>query len=111
MVLRPLLPLLNYVVNYSYITEVLCINKQRPALLCSGKCYLRREMAKNTDPAPLSKTKITTQKTVEGFIVGDSFMQIDVQCSSIKKYQPPIAIERIYNFSFVGKPFRPPAVA
>lgn len=37
---KPVLPVLDYVINQDYIAEVLCINKDKPMLNCDGKCYL-----------------------------------------------------------------------
>ncbi|MTG98085.1 MULTISPECIES: hypothetical protein [Myroides] len=43
---RPVVPLLDYAIDYEYISTVLCINKEKPELECNGKCYLMQEMAK-----------------------------------------------------------------
>lgn len=42
---RPVLPVLEYAVNYDYIKTMLCINREKPELHCNGKCYLMRKMA------------------------------------------------------------------
>ncbi|MFB1041004.1 MAG: hypothetical protein ACI8RP_001993 [Urechidicola sp.] len=42
--IRPLLPYLEYYANYEYISEVLCINKDKPTSTCNGKCYLRQQL-------------------------------------------------------------------
>ncbi|MGV6829825.1 MAG: hypothetical protein ACWA45_10575 [Flavobacteriales bacterium] len=44
--IRPLLPFLDYLVNYKYISEVLCINKDKPMSTCNGKCYLSQQLKK-----------------------------------------------------------------
>lgn len=64
MLLKPLLPVLEYVVDYEYITTVLCVNKDRPKMQCNGKCHLMKELAKESESEnPLSSDKkITTQK-------------------------------------------------
>ena len=41
---RPLFPFLEYSVNYEYISEVLCINKEKPMSTCNGKCYLNQQL-------------------------------------------------------------------
>ena len=38
--LRPIGPLLEYIVYEYYIAEFLCVNKEKPKLNCNGKCYL-----------------------------------------------------------------------
>mgnify|MGYP001372255949 CR=1 FL=1 len=45
-VLRPAFPVVDYIINYDYISKVLCVNKDRPELACNGKCYLMQSLAK-----------------------------------------------------------------
>lgn len=35
--------------NYDYIVNVLCENKDRPQLNCDGKCYLAKQFAKESE--------------------------------------------------------------
>jgi len=44
--IRPVVPLLDYAMNYEYISQVLCINTDKPELECDGKCYLTQEIQK-----------------------------------------------------------------
>ncbi|MGB3774760.1 MAG: hypothetical protein WA951_05850 [Leeuwenhoekiella sp.] len=44
-VFKPVFPVLEYVVDYDYISTVLCINKDKPELNCNGKCYLMQSLA------------------------------------------------------------------
>ena len=39
---KPVFPVLDYVINQDYIAEVFCINKDNPMLNCDGKCYLAK---------------------------------------------------------------------
>lgn len=49
MFLKPVIPVLEYVIFYDYIKNELCENKDKPKLECNGKCYLAKEMAKAAD--------------------------------------------------------------
>ncbi len=55
---------MDYVVNYEYITKVLCVNKAKPKLQCNGKCHLMKELAKASESEkPISSNKkIVTQE-------------------------------------------------
>ena len=58
MLLKPVLPVIDYVVNYEYISKVLCVNKAKPKMQCNGKCHLMKELAKNSEnEAPISSDK------------------------------------------------------
>ena len=49
MSVRSVLPLLDYAVNYDYISTQLCENQSEPDLRCNGKCYVKHEMAKSSE--------------------------------------------------------------
>jgi len=55
---RPVMPVLEYIINYDYITNVLCVNKAKPMLHCNGKCHLMKELAKAAEQdKPVSEKK------------------------------------------------------
>ena len=43
---KPVLPVLSYFVNYEYIANELCENQDKPEMECNGKCHLKKELAK-----------------------------------------------------------------
>ncbi|MDR6405314.1 MULTISPECIES: hypothetical protein [Chryseobacterium] len=58
--IRPVLPLMNYVVNYDYIVKNLCENRSIPQSTCKGKCYVEKELAKTEKQSNNNQTiKIT----------------------------------------------------
>lgn len=57
MLAKPFWPVVDYVVNYDYIVNTLCENKDKPEMHCNGKCHLSKELAKgagNDDKSPFS---------------------------------------------------------
>ena len=63
MILKPILPVLDYIVNYEYISKVLCENKAKPTLKCNGKCHLMKELAKaSEDEKPIKSDKKDNSK-------------------------------------------------
>lgn len=60
-IFRPVMPVVEYIVNYDYISTVLCENVAKPELSCNGKCHLAKEFDKTLDhksPIQLEKTPI-----------------------------------------------------
>lgn len=58
MLLKPVLPVIDYIVNYEYISKVLCVNKAKPKMQCNGKCHLMKELAKTSEnEKPISSDK------------------------------------------------------
>lgn len=56
--LKPIIPVIDYIVNYGYISNVLCENKDKPKLKCNGKCHLIKELAKaSNDDKPINSDK------------------------------------------------------
>lgn len=63
MFLKPILPVFEYVINYEYISKVLCVNKDKPKMKCNGKCHLMQELAKSADDEkPISDKKMSVQE-------------------------------------------------
>src|SRR5690606_40650947 len=69
MLIKPLWPLAEYVVNYDYIVENLCENKDRPLLNCDGKCYLAKQLAKESEGADKNPFENRPSHTDIQFIV------------------------------------------
>ena len=60
---RPVVPVAAYIINYNYITKVLCVNKAKPQMHCNGKCHLMKELAKAAEQEkPLSDKKSAHQE-------------------------------------------------
>jgi len=66
--LRPIGPSLEYIMNYDYISKVLCINKEKPQLKCDGKCYLSQKIKKQKNNVPENMPEIDLSKYPIGFV-------------------------------------------
>lgn len=63
MLIKPVLPVVDYVINYDYISTKLCENIEKPELKCNGKCHLAKELAKASESEkPLNSDKKQTFK-------------------------------------------------
>lgn len=58
--LRPALPFVDYLINYDYIIEVLCIQKDKEENTCSGTCYLSQQIQETSDEEPSSDKPLPT---------------------------------------------------
>lgn len=63
--------ILYYQLNIDYIVEKYCVNKERPALNCNGKCYLMTQMQ--------GKTKTPTTDNSEAIVITESFIPLYFQ--------------------------------
>jgi len=108
MVFRPLVPLMEYAVNYDYISTVLCINKSKPELHCNGKCYLSKELAKtnDSDSSPLNKTKNSGQKILDICTLPEIASVQNTEKFSSLHFN--FLYETAYSFLFLKHIFKPP---
>lgn len=56
---RPVMPLVEYYLNYDYISQELCENKDKPYLECNGYCYVEKQL-KKIDPIQQDQKPITS---------------------------------------------------
>tara|TARA_R110000823_G_scaffold86994_7_gene194215 strand:- start:250 stop:591 length:342 start_codon:yes stop_codon:yes gene_type:complete len=58
MLIKPVFPIVDYIINYDYISTQLCENIEKPELKCNGKCHLAKELAKASEiEKPLNSDK------------------------------------------------------
>ena len=107
-VFRPLIPLVEYAVNYQYISEELCVNKKNINLHCNGKCYLAKKLSKttDTDSSPLSKGKNSVQKVLDFYIPTEVFKTSIENNFSFPNLN--FTYKTGYTFLFLKNIFRPP---
>lgn len=108
MVLRPLVPVVEYAVNYDYIVKVLCINKSRPEIHCNGKCYLSKELAKTNDQesSPFQKLKNSGQKILDIYILPEITEIITTEKRPFFSFN--FTYGTAYSFLFLTHIFKPP---
>jgi hypothetical protein len=72
--LRPTLPFFNYFINYEYIAEVLCINKEKEVLACNGKCQLTKDVLENESSDNTNHLQINFEKFPTLFLENSDFV-------------------------------------
>lgn len=109
MLLKPVLPVLEYVVNYEYISKVLCENKAKPKMHCNGKCHLMKELAKNAEeekPISSNKKGASQEHEILFFQALNSF-KIEPICLTTKIYNKN-NYSNLYFLLDSASVFRPP---
>ena len=59
------MPVLDYIINYDYIANELCVNKEKPQMHCNGKCHLMQELAKAAEEGKTPSDKKSSHTEVE----------------------------------------------
>ncbi|UQB69706.1 hypothetical protein [Epilithonimonas zeae] len=107
--LRPVLPLVDYTVNYNYITKNLCENRAKKEMDCKGKCYLAKELSKSSqNSAKQDQLKLSVFS--ELFTVKDIFTVLSDFNFNLDNQKQNSFLSQFYNFSIESRIFHPPVV-
>jgi len=110
MLLKPLWPVMDYIVNYDYIVTVLCENKDKPEMNCNGKCHFSNELAKeaaNDGKNPFSSK--TIQSEIPQVIISEKISSFIFQSEIERTSTEAIGyISVFHNSLFSSKILHPP---
>ncbi|ADX67089.1 hypothetical protein HMPREF2660_01320 [Weeksella sp. HMSC059D05] len=70
MAFRPILPMIEYVLQYDKIVREYCINTERPELMCNGKCYLSEKLEESFATDKENNKKVNPKlNSADGFVL------------------------------------------
>lgn len=93
--LRPVLPYVYYAINKDYISKHLCVNRNKPANCCHGKCYLDEQLKKSSAPLDSDRNnskKLVQEKPADDHLKSEGFMP--------DHFAKNISINALYNDGF-----------
>lgn len=102
---RPVMPLVEYLINEDYIAEFLCINKDKVELQCNGKCYLMQKLQEQNDEKKQNLPKIAMEEYPIGFV---SFTAIVFQTKRVFNASIESNYLNRYSYQFCRNSFHPP---
>lgn len=108
--LRPLMPLVDYAVNYDFINKNLCENRSKPQLLCNGKCYLKKEMAKASENQTKNDSRISISGFTDTFIIDENFTFFTITDYNFESSNSNSELNFSYKFNLFSNIFHPPLV-
>lgn len=110
MFLRPILPVADYIVNYEYISKVLCENRQKPELQCNGKCQLMKNLAKAAeDEKPISPLKKHQTQETEVLFFEEIMSLIPAKNGAIRYHKMAVRYCNLYSRLTSTSAFHPPS--
>jgi hypothetical protein len=101
------MPLIDYTVNYNYITKNLCENRAKKEMDCKGKCYLAKELSKSSQNSA-KQAQLELSVFSELFTVKDIFIVRDVFNFNLENQKQNSYLSSFYNFSLDSRIFHPP---
>ena len=105
--IRPVLPLFEYVINQDYIAEFLCVNKEKVELQCNGKCYLMQKLSAQNEEKKQKPPKIAMEEYPIGFV---TFVSVDLPKEKIITNNSFLRYCNNYSFIYSDSNFRPPGI-
>lgn len=106
---RPLIPLLDYTINYNYIAKELCENLAQPEILCNGKCYLAKEISKTVDDEKKPESKTFSLKQIDFFNL-NSLVETEIKIEDFFREISNFNYQINYSFIFSESLLKPPLV-
>ena len=106
--LHPFLPHLEYAINYDYIVEFLCINKDKPQLVCYGNCHLKNQLKEANKEK--TSTESNPKAAVERTKISEALLAI-INLNLLqdeKTSKQLILFEKSLNQYFIDIPTPPP---
>jgi len=104
--IKPLVPILDYIINYNYIKTVLCVNKDKPEMHCNGQCHLKMMIKKETQEENQNSKfpKIEINKIQFNFTEQVASLNV----TYIHKKQKPNSKTSLISHLVTSRVFRPP---
>lgn len=104
MALKPIGPYFEYLLNQDFIANNYCVNQDRPALQCNGKCYLMNRIKEQSDLA--TENEVFQMATSVEVIVVLPQTEVWLPPSSEKTIYPQAVIA--FPFNWINIPVPPP---
>ncbi len=103
---RPIAPMLEYVIYEDYIAEFLCINKDKVELQCNGKCYLMQRLSEQNEEKKQNLPKIALEEYPIGFV---DLLYCNSKKLNVVLNQNDFDYSNCYTFLYCSFNFHPPS--
>lgn len=105
---------INYISNLDFIASNLCINRNKPELMCSGKCYLNKMLTESNKhekslPGPLKVKDSKAEIIIDNIRIEDFFIPTYSINSSDESKQITY-LARQFNSENIFEIFHPPQI-
>ncbi|MFY7811480.1 MAG: hypothetical protein ACOVQ2_07105 [Flavobacterium sp.] len=109
LLLKPVFPVITYLIGFEHISKELCENIKKPQLNCNGKCYLVKELANaSEDEKPISDKK--NQKfEIENLLFIEKTTTYSIISLSIIT-QNNYGYNNLYQYNNSNQTFHPPSI-
>lgn len=107
---QPAIPVLEYLINYDYIVNELCENREKPILTCNGKCYLGDQVEKSLDRGTADQKPLPPQIEFKEFISLQTSDDHKAESFEIYEVQNLLSPDDLKDDLFARSLLRPPQI-
>lgn len=108
MLFKPLLPIVEYVVNYDYIITELCVQKDLYENQCNGMCHLSEKMVEASKPSePSDKPRFSFVEISSEFLP-NIYPIFENKILFLEKSTAKDTYNTMYSFTKLFSIFHPP---
>jgi len=107
---QPALPVLEYLINYDYIVNELCENRDKPILTCNGKCYLGDQVEKQLDRGPDQQRPMPPKFDTEKFVTLKTSYKKEFLIIEKSIVSKPVSGNFLQEGLYIDSLLRPPIV-
>lgn len=107
---QPALPILEYLINYDYIVNELCENRNKPIMDCNGKCYLGDQVDKQLDLDTEHHIPMPPTIDFEKFISLTTSIVAQLPINDEALLHTPRVVKNLKEMLFASNLLRPPIV-
>jgi len=107
---KPVFPLASYIIQYDYIVNELCVNRDNPDLKCDGKCHLKDQLAKASSENH-KEGKDYKFPVFENVIFCEALYAFELSYgSTVIESEQIVTTQDLYVSSFHSLIFQPPII-
>jgi hypothetical protein len=106
-IVKPITPFFEYYLRKDYIAKNLCVNRDKPNSCCHGKCYLKKQLANESEPTEADhkdNSRKTNHNEISVFIIKKTDLPILIDESVSNR----ATFNNFYCYSFLPEIFVPP---
>lgn len=107
---QPILPVVEYLVNYQYIVDELCENRDKPVLTCNGKCYLGDQIQKQLPTESESQEITPPSVEFQKFVESDLKLKVHSEGFDITDKSDPAGTRSLHDTQLISSHWHPPQV-
>jgi len=100
--------LIDFKINQDFISKVLCINREKPMIMCNGKCYLSEQLKKAEEQEEKQPPTNTKERLEVIYYYAKSSFDFPFDPDCFLSKLNPACIAEFYTSSFIADIFHPP---